>query len=220
MDRVSFFIDGFNVYHSLNITVPDPANPGHQKFKYKKFLWLDLQKLAEKFVRGHDTLSDVYYFSAYAFWRHDAVRRHQLFVRALESTGVKIILGKFKNKQSYCNRCHRWYWGHEEKQTDVNIGIQLIKEAYENSFDKAILITNDTDLIPAIKMLKSTFPMKQVGILFPIDRHSNELKQACDFSFTTWKSNLRQCQFPDPYTLPNGTVLNKPSTWINRSLIP
>jgi len=59
-----------------------------------------------------------------------------------------------------CNNCKTYYTSHEEKQTDVNIGIYLIKEAFENSYDTAILVTNDTDLIPAIKMLKNRFPQK------------------------------------------------------------
>jgi len=186
MAKVSFFIDGFNVYHSLI---------------------------------KHDTLADVFYFSAYAYHKHGAVKRHKLFVRALENTGVKVILGKFKEKDRYCTSCKSYSKGHEEKQTDVNIAIHLIREAYEGSFDKAILITNDTDLIPAIRMVKNKFPKKRIGILFPIDRHSNELDSACDFSLRTWKKNLRQCQFPNPYTLPDGTVLNKPATWINRSFL-
>ncbi len=170
MARVSFFIDGFNVYHSLK-----------DNLNYYKYLWLDYRRFLEKFVRKRDTLSDIFYFSAYAHWNQNRVKRHRMLVDIWKSTGIITIMGDFKEKDRFCKNCRTYFKSHEEKQTDVNIGIYLIKEAYVNSYDTAILVTNDTDLIPAIKMLKSILPQKRVGVLFPIDRWSSELYQECHF---------------------------------------
>ena len=211
MARVSFFIDGFNVYHSLK----DKYMPkgGRRYYKYRKYLWLDFYSLAQRFTRKRDTLEDVFYFSALAFWKPGSVKRHKLFISALESRGIKIILGKFKEKERFCNNCKAYFKAHEEKQTDVNIGLYLLKEAFGNSYDTAIILTNDTDLIPAIKVMKDSFPHKKIGVLFPIDRWSSELNAVSDFSRKIKKRDLSKSQFPDNVTLPSGVVLTRTPSW-------
>ena len=54
MTRVSFFIDGFNLYHSLKDYARDCR-------------WLDLRKLCESYLRENEQLGDVYYFTAVTF---------------------------------------------------------------------------------------------------------------------------------------------------------
>jgi uncharacterized LabA/DUF88 family protein len=209
--KVSFFIDGFNVYHSLK----DPMTGSLPKApKYAKFLWLDYYKFLKRFAKKGDTISDIFYFSAYAHWRSPGVvKRHRMLIDAWQSTGIKPILGAFKEKDRFCPKCKSYSKGHEEKQTDVNIAIYLIKEAFINSYDVGIILTNDTDLIPAIKMLKSTFPKKKIGVLFPIDRWSSELAQECHFWRKTRKKDLSKSQFPNTFTLPSGIVCSRPPLW-------
>lgn len=202
MARVSFFIDGFNVYHSLK-----------SKHKYHKYLWLDYRKFLKKFVRKGDKLADIFYFSAYAHWIPNRVKRHKMLVDIWKSTGIIPVMGDFKEKDRFCKNCKTYFKSHEEKQTDVNIAINIVKEAYEKSYDTAILVTNDTDLIPAIRMLKNAFPQKRIGILFPIDRWSSELSQECHFWRKTYKKHLSKSQFPDTVTLPSGIVFQRPETW-------
>jgi len=84
----------------------------------------------DHYTKKNASLIAVFYFSAFAHWRQNAVTRHKLFVRALESTGVRPIMGRFKEKSRFCINCKSYYWGHEEKQTDVNMGIHLIKEVF------------------------------------------------------------------------------------------
>ncbi|MGE4446236.1 MAG: hypothetical protein AB7C92_06235 [Synergistaceae bacterium] len=54
MRKSAFFIDGFNLYHSLDNTRP-----------YHKYKWLNLWKLSELLLLPNEKLQDVYYFSAY-----------------------------------------------------------------------------------------------------------------------------------------------------------
>jgi len=196
------FVDGFNVYHSLK------SNP-----KYHKFLWLDFRTLAELFTKKNDTISGLYYFSACATWRPKSMKRHRILIDALKSRGVKAILGKFKEKDKYCSLCKRCFKSREEKQTDVNIAVHLVKEAFLDKYDTAFLMTNDTDLIPAIKVVKDHFPQKKIGVLFPIGRWSAELKGVCDFWRKIERKHLSKSQFPDKLTLPSGIILKRPSTW-------
>lgn len=41
-----------------------------------------------------------------------------------------------------------------EKGTDVKIAVDLVVGAFENKYDTAILVSSDTDLIPAIRYLR------------------------------------------------------------------
>lgn len=203
MERISFFIDGFNVYHSLIY-----------KRKYVKYLWLDCCALAQRYARKmKGSVADVFYFSALAYWDQVKVQRHLLFIDALKSRGIKVVMGNFKEKDRFCNNCRRFVMQREEKQTDVNIALHLLNEAYNDSYDTAMIMTNDTDLIPAIKMLRHVFPQKKVGVLFPINRRSHELIQTCNFIRYTKKADFSQCQFPDPHVLPSGRTINKPTEW-------
>ena len=43
---------------------------------------------------------------------------------------------------------------YHEKGVDVQLAVDLLVGAYENSYDTAILLSSDTDLIPAIKKVK------------------------------------------------------------------
>lgn len=203
MQRISFFIDGFNVYHSLIY-----------KRKYVKYLWLDYYSLAQRYARKlKGSVADVFYFSALAYWNQEKVQRHLLFIDALKSSGVKVVMGNFKKKERFCSNCRQYVMGHEEKQTDVNIALYLLNEAYNNTYDVAMIMTNDTDLIPAIKMLRRVFPNKKVGVLFPIKRWSDELIQTCNFIRHTKKSDYSKSQFPNTITLSTGKVINKPAPW-------
>jgi len=64
MKRVIALIDGFNVYHSLD------ENPEFHKYK-----WLNLRRLIELFIAKNEQLIKVLYFSAYAYWEPDKVKR-------------------------------------------------------------------------------------------------------------------------------------------------
>jgi len=90
-------------------------------------------------------------------------------VKALKTANVKVILGNFKKKDRSCNNCSSSWVAHEEKETDVNISIRLIDMTYKNSFDRVLLITGDTDLAPALRMVRQIAPTKQITIVLPQD---------------------------------------------------
>ena len=157
--RVSAFIDGFNLYHAVDAT-------GKHHLK-----WVDLRALCEVFApRPDHDLRTIYYFSAYATWRPDAYARHRSFVRALKARGVTPILGKFKEKDRKCRNCGSSWKDHEEKETDVNIALYLVRDAFEDLFDRAIVVSGDSDLAPALRMVRQKFPAKELRVIAPIGR--------------------------------------------------
>jgi uncharacterized LabA/DUF88 family protein len=164
--RVISFIDGFNLYHALdNLERPE-------------LKWLNLMTLSQMFLKSYsEELVGVFYFSAYAdHMSEPAQKRQKAYVRALELKGVKTILGHFKKKNRRCPECRHSWTGHEEKETDVNIALFLLDLAYQNVFDRALVISNDSDLAPAIKMTRNRFPDKRITTVVPPNfYHSNEL---------------------------------------------
>jgi len=204
MKRILFFVDGFNVYHALD---DDP--------KYHKYKWLDYSTLAKRFVSKQNQIVDIFYFTAYAHWNPAKTARHQLLVRALMATGVKVVFGKFKNRDHECRLCKGTYSTFEEKQTDVNIAIKLFQSAINNDFDIAIIVSGDSDLTPAIEAVKATFPAKQIGLVVPIGRRAKELTSVCDFRIKMKEMHLKTSQFPDTIVLDpaKNIVLQRPPSW-------
>ncbi len=200
MKRVAYFIDGFNSYHALL-----------ENNSYKKYKWLNYYKLAEVLTSRNQTIASVNFFTAYREWVSDSFQRHRTYVSALQTTPVNIVFGKFKNTTRKCKICRRVsnkY--HEEKQTDVNIALHLLKGAMADEYDRAVLLTADTDLLPAIRMIKNIAIPKEIGILLPIGRNSNELRNESDFCMRIKEKHLRSCQFEDP--IPGANIV-KPSEW-------
>ena len=201
MGRLAFFVDGFNLYHSLN---DEP--------RYHKYKWLNLKRLAELLIPPNDKLVKTTYFTTYATWDAAKMERHREYVRILESAGVDVVLGAFRRVDKTCRNCRKKYQTFEEKQTDVNIAISLFETAVMDIWDTAVIISGDSDLIPAIKAVRETFPAKKTGIVIPIGRRAEELKQVADFHIKLKEKHLASCQFPDVVKIDNQQFV-RPERW-------
>ncbi len=201
MKRVICFVDGFNLYHSID------------ELKRPFFKWLNLKHLAQQFLKADETLQEVYYFTAYANWNTDKRDRHKRYVRALKTEGVQVVLGTFKRKYLKCRRCQQRFRSFEEKRTDVNIALHLYALAAGDTYDTALIISGDGDLYPAVEMIKKDYPNKRVGIVFPMNRHRGDLNQLADFDFAIQENHLRAARLPDAIVLKDGTTLTCPAEW-------
>lgn len=210
-NRVSFLVDGFNLYHSVCDAIIDHKLSGGK--------WLNLWKLCQNFISvcGRDVqMQSVYYFSALATHvsNRQAPVRHMAFISALETTGVQVVLGQFKKKLIRCKAgCGRSGWGYEEKETDINIAVALLELFMRNTCDTAVIVSGDTDLLTAIRAAKRLFPKKKIGVGFPYKRAHKEMKQIADYSFKIDGRYYQKFVFPDVVTLPNGKTITKPTGW-------
>jgi len=109
--------------------------------------------------------------------------------------------------------CRKHFRSVEEKQTDVNIAIYLFRLAVADSYDKAIIISGDTDLTPAVKAVQATFPTKQIGVVLPIGRASEDFKQTADFHYKMKEKHLATSRFDDTVVLSDGSRLACPPNW-------
>ena len=195
----AFLIDGFNFYHSIK---PLP----------RQLRWFDYDAYCRHFMRATDTLTSITYFSALATWRLDRVARHEVFIEACKAKGIRVILGKFKEKPSQCPHCRQGIHRHEEKATDVNLALSAYRHAAQG-IEQIILVTGDTDLIPAIRMVKNDFPKTKVGLVFPYHRDNRELEKEADFHHKTRKEILPAFRLPERIQKPNGKFVTCPPQW-------
>jgi uncharacterized LabA/DUF88 family protein len=193
--RTIVYIDGFNLYHAL-----DDLREPHLK-------WLDLWALSEKLLRGDQQLVAVKYFTAYATWRPRSFRRHERYVAALESRGVTPIIGRFKLKTVRCYaKCRQTYTTHEEKETDVNIGVHLVADTLRDRFDRALVISADTDLNSAVALARLEAPTKRIDLVAPPGRMGRN--SAALFEVT--KGRVRSSLLPQQLVKADGKIVHRP----------
>ncbi len=211
MDRSMFFIDGFNLYHALD------SEPRFHKYK-----WLNLKALALKFSRQpYEELKSVRYFTAYATWKPAAtVSRHKAYIKALQSVGVDIVLGRFQEKQRKCTAlggCGLKFTMHEEKLTDVNIAVSIVEACATNQCDILYLISGDNDLVPALETAKRLSPNVKITLVLPINAKAKTLTNICHKNNYTiakiGEQYLIDSQFPDIVTVGNN-IYTRPSKWL------
>jgi uncharacterized LabA/DUF88 family protein len=196
--RTIVYIDGFNLYHAI-----DDLGEPHLK-------WVDLWSLSEKLLRGDQQLTAVKYFTAYATWRPASYRRHQRYVAALEARGVTPVIGRFKAKSVRCQaKCHQTYMTHEEKETDVNIGVHLIADALKDRFDRALIISADTDLNSAVRLTRAEAPGKRIDLVAPPGRKGRN--SAALFEVT--KGRVRSSLLPARIQRPDGQAIQRPTEY-------
>jgi uncharacterized LabA/DUF88 family protein len=201
MARFCFYIDGFNVYYALQ-----------EKPYYRKYKWLNYRKLAEKVIQSKDEITGIFYFTALVRWKPQSVIRHEEYIKVLRSVGVETIRGRFMRKHIMCHLCNRHFLTHEEKQSDVNIALKMLGDAVEDVYDKALVISADSDLLPVIKSIQFHAPEKEIGVMFPIGYTSFELRQNAAFRRKMSEKLLQDCQFPDRIEL-GGTIIERPDSW-------
>lgn len=61
---------------------------------------------------------------------------------------------------------------YEEKETDVNIAIHILKWAFQDEYDTAYVLSADSDISPAVSMCREIFPDKWYCFLFPYRKFS------------------------------------------------
>jgi uncharacterized LabA/DUF88 family protein len=190
-------IDGFNLYHAI------------ASLKRPELKWVDLRTLSSVFLNSSiEKLDHVFYFSAYADHVSERAQKSQRsYIKALQLSGVKPVLGQFKKKERKCPSCSHTWVSYEEKETDVNIASFLIDLAYQDLFDRALIISNDSDLAPSIRTVRKRFPEKRITTIAPPNYyHSNELIQVSSDKARIRTEHLERSLLPHTVFDTSGTV--------------
>jgi uncharacterized LabA/DUF88 family protein len=207
--RTNVYIDGFNFYYGAVKDTP------HK--------WLDFQRFV-RFLRPADDVQRIYYFTALV----DAPspqKRQLTYLGALGTLpNIEVVLGRFKSKQIKCEvaacsdkACDKIFKKPEEKRTDVNIAVYMVDHAYQNACDQFVLISGDSDLVPAVRMIKLRFPEKLVIVYVPakdkVRAFAVELRGSADRHRELPLNLLQHAQLPSRVPDGAGGVYEKPPTW-------
>jgi uncharacterized LabA/DUF88 family protein len=206
MAIANVYIDGFNLYYGA--------------VKNSPFKWLDLGALCRRMLPG-DTIQSIEYFTATVSARpYDPgmPMRQQMYIRALRTIpNLTISFGHFLTHSARMVLTGTmppkkvWVDKTEEKGSDVNIAAHLLHDAFRGRFEVAVLVTNDSDLLEPVRIVRQEFNLP-VGILNPHQHHSAALKTQATFMKRIRQSDVAACQFPAVMKDAKGTF-HKPTAW-------
>ena len=154
--RVAIFIDGSNLYHSLE------ENCGRFDVDFRAFA----QKLA-----GDRNLLRVYYYNVLRDPNRNpqAYQDQQKFLTALDNTPyLEVRLGRSKMRGDVA----------VEKGVDIMVATDLLRLAWDDRYDVAILVSGDGDFAYAVQAAKDMG--KQVIVAAFPSNLSPELANAAD----------------------------------------
>jgi uncharacterized LabA/DUF88 family protein len=78
---------------------------------------------------------------------------------------------------SECPTCKQGLHRTVEKGIDTTLLTDLIKSAFDNTFDQAVLISEDSDFVPAVKFIQERWTKQIIHAYFR--GRSDELRNAC-----------------------------------------
>lgn len=199
--RIIYYIDGFNFYFGL------------KSKNWKKYYWLDLVKFCEQFIRPHQELVKVNYFSAIQKSKGKQDRQDLFLTANKQNPKFQLFLGKFLEKTiNFNGQLIRTF---EEKETDVHIAVQMIRDIVLDQCDISVLISADSDLIPPINFINELKPKHKIFVYFPPSRFSYDLKQKANnvISLENHELKFKDSVFPNEVYLSNGYALKRPDKW-------
>lgn len=140
--RTLVLIDGQNLYHLARTAwAPTPVNPA-SPYAWPSF---DVEKLAEALVARESgrTLAGIRFYTGvparsvdwfwHGFWTNKC--------RHLRNRGVDVYTGRISA-------------GRQEKGVDVSLALDLVQAAHERHYDAAIIVSQDADFGPAVRLAK------------------------------------------------------------------
>lgn len=177
--RTRVYIDGYNLYYGC--------------LKGTPYKWLDLVALFEQHIIPSSSpiasqllpLS-IKYFTAkikeQAARAEDSVSsqaRYHTALRKLYRDRIELIEGYYSLTHAKAKRVNEdapntWprdceetlVWKLEEKQSDVNLALQAYHDAVTGDVDQVVIVTNDTDIAPAMKMIRA-YTAVHIGLVVP-----------------------------------------------------
>lgn len=220
--KTSVYVDGFNFYYGCFKHQRRHCVPADK--------WLNWRFLANHLAGDDNQVHKVHYFTAHV---HRSERdpeqnlRQRLYFRALESTpSLELHFGKhipvtrlgrlattlgIETSDMSPNRLVE-ISTFEEKGSDVNLAVQLLDDAWFGEVERAIVVSNDTDLISAIRSARRHI---RIDVVSPQGTMAKQLAKAASYS-CSWMldlSLLPRCRLANPVIARDGSELYPPHSW-------
>ncbi len=179
MKRLILFVDGNNFYYGLKYIYGDSKNLSDFNF----------EKLGRN-ISSNGELLRVFYYNAPLhinenegkYWK-----QQRFFDKLRKEKKIELRLSRLQKRRIKGTDKHYYV----VKGDDIHLAAEMVKEAYENSFDVAILVSGDGDFVPAIKIIQNKD--KEVHNAYFKQSMSWDLKQTCNKSIKLTKEILDKC---------------------------
>lgn len=203
------YIDGFNLYYG--------------RLKRTPYKWLDLGTLCKRLLPRHDII-EIKYFTARVRPRptnNQVHLRQQAYLSVIQTIpNLLIFEGHFLEKvvsmplanSPETNPKTVRVLRSEEKGSDVALASHLVADGYEGRFETAVIISNDSDLVPPISIVRDRLHLT-VGVLNPHETTSHALRRAASFYRPIRAGVVASSQFPEEVLTADGRVLRRPDRW-------
>jgi uncharacterized LabA/DUF88 family protein len=154
VSRWAMYIDGYNFYYAIKHR-PDvlPLHLG----------WCDFGRLGDHIVGDRGRLLQIGYFTAPVGHLGSAdgemgseAARQAAWLKAVGTIKRLTVVQGF-HSQDGPRDSREPEKKRNEKQTDVNIAVALVRDSALGQYDNAILITGDSDQIPAVRSATKDF---------------------------------------------------------------
>jgi uncharacterized LabA/DUF88 family protein len=207
--RTSVYVDAFNLYYG--------------SLKGTPYRWLNLEALLRRLLNAGNQIQKINYYTAHVGARPDdpgQASRQQLYLRALRTLPlVEIHLGHYLSHEVTMPLARPLPNGPrfarvlrtQEKGSDVNLATHLVADGYENRYEVAVIVSNDSDLLEPVRTIRHRLG-KVVGILNPQRHPAFVLAQAATFFKQIRPSAVRESQFPTTLRDARGEF-TKPANW-------
>lgn len=162
--KVVVFIDGSNHYHIIK-----------NMFDNKKRL-IDFN--FEKFIKdivGERRYVRTYYYTAPLDRKKDKetyIKQQKFFEKLRRIPDFELVLCRMQKVKIDGKIVY------QVKEDDIHLAVDIVKLAYNNAYDTAILVSSDGDFVPAILVVKEIG--KKVENIGFENKFSYHLKQECD----------------------------------------
>jgi uncharacterized LabA/DUF88 family protein len=208
--RTNIYVDGFNLYYG--------------SLRGTSYKWLDLKQLFQTCLGSGHSIQKLKYYTAKISARPedpDGPMKQDTYLRALKAhiPELDIILGHFIVKpvrmplvKPTVSSKTVEVMKTEEKGSDVNLAVDLLNDAWMNSYECAVVVSNDGDLAGAMRLVKKQG--KRIVVLAPGDPstrpHSVQLTKWSHKITSIPLAAIAGSQLPNP--IPN-TTIHKPKAW-------
>lgn len=199
------YVDGFNLYYGAVKGTP--------------YRWLNIATLCQLLL-PRDEIRQIKYFTALVRPRpHDPGQpaRQRTYLRALRTIpNLTIILGRFLTHDVMMplappEKGYAKVIKTEEKGSDVNLATHLLVDGYDDDYEIAVIVSNDSDLIAPIRVVTDQL-RKPVGLLNPQKHPSRVLLPHVKFIKQIRSGVLAKSQFPITLADDEGSF-SKPPSW-------
>ena len=170
--KTTIYIDGYNLYYGA--------------LKGSSYKWLDIFRIFSHIANDNNPRTENVFIK---FFTSPVISRlathgdqsqksqndyHRALLR-LYPDNLEIIMGYFSLSEGWFPKHQKPIdrndtvkaWKLEEKKTDVNIALHIYRDLLKGNCEQAILVSNDSDLVPALEAVQEDLTDKYIGVVMP-----------------------------------------------------